>query len=272
MKRETYKGRKIKVVAGRGADWGYTRVTLNGVDMGKSMGNEEGALTSTRSYIDHADEVGVSSARYGAEWYAPGTFELCDGGHAKKTGGECGHSWCVEQRAKVAPVDAEIVEYRETALRVVGVERTVRTEMGGKIRTVKQLETAHTKAVKDSITALRVQRIEAAHAGPIAEDEALERRRWIKFHLMGRQGPLTQSETEKLESSVRYSIDDRKRHADETMEKLRKGAVPKNVPYTDLKASLRPATVRYTDPTTYLVEIEPGHYATAEVAETLALF
>lgn len=155
MKRETYKGRKIKAVAGRGADWGYTRITLNGVDMGKSLGNEDEALTSTRSYIDHADEVGVSSARYGAEWYAPGTFELCDEGHAKEIGGECGHTWCVEQRAKVAPVVEEPapVEHRETTIRVADVERVIRTEVGGKIRTVKQLEAAHTKAVKAAIVA-----------------------------------------------------------------------------------------------------------------------
>ncbi|MEU1200175.1 hypothetical protein ABZ446_28675 [Streptomyces sp. NPDC005813] len=110
MKRETYKGRKIKVVAGRGAEWGYTRVTLNGVDMGKSLGNEDEALTSTRSYIDHADEVGVSSARYGAEWYAPGSYELCEHGHVMPIGGECGHQYCVELHEEVAPVVEELAE------------------------------------------------------------------------------------------------------------------------------------------------------------------
>ncbi|MFD9442100.1 hypothetical protein [Streptomyces sp. NPDC060001] len=104
MKRETYKGRKIKVVAGRGNGFGRTRVTLNGVELGSWMGDEDKTLRSIRGSIDHADEVGVSSARYGAEWYAPGTYELCDEGHAKEIGGECGHSWCVEQRAKLAPV------------------------------------------------------------------------------------------------------------------------------------------------------------------------
>lgn len=103
MKRETYKGRKLKVVKGRGMDWGYSRVTLNSVDLGKYMGDEETALRSVRSYIDHAEEVGVSSARYGAEWYAPGTFELCDGGHAKEIGGECGHDWCIKQRQAQTP-------------------------------------------------------------------------------------------------------------------------------------------------------------------------
>ncbi|MEU1074353.1 MULTISPECIES: hypothetical protein [unclassified Streptomyces] len=110
MKTETYKGRTIKVVAGRGANWGYTRITLNGVDMGTWMQSENEALRSTRGTIDHADEVGVSSARYGAEWYAPGTYELCDEGHAKEIGGECGHSWCAERRAESAPVVEETAE------------------------------------------------------------------------------------------------------------------------------------------------------------------
>ncbi|WP_432157824.1 hypothetical protein [Streptomyces sp. bgisy153] len=108
MKRETYKGRKIKVVAGRGADFGYTRITLNGVNMGKWTQSEDEALRSTRSTIDHADEVGVSSGRYGAEWYAPGTYELCENGHAKEVDGECGHHYCAELRAESDPtVDDE---------------------------------------------------------------------------------------------------------------------------------------------------------------------
>jgi hypothetical protein len=120
MKRETYKGRKIKVVAGRGADWGYTRITLNGVDMGKWMRSEDEALQSTRSTIDFADEVGMSSGRFGAEWYAPGTYELCDEGHAKEIGGECGHDWCAKQRAEVVPVveePTEVVEIETPAQR-----------------------------------------------------------------------------------------------------------------------------------------------------------
>lgn len=103
MKRETYKGRKIKVVAGRGADHGYTRITLNGVDMGKWMQSEDEALRSTRGTIDHADETGLSSGRYGAEWFVPGSFELCDVCEGtKEIGGECGHAYCVRERAEAA--------------------------------------------------------------------------------------------------------------------------------------------------------------------------
>ena len=98
MKRETYKGRKLKVVKTRGADWGYARLTVNGVDMGRYLGDEDNALRSAKGTIDHADEVGVGSARYADHWYAPGTYELCENGHAQEIGGLCGHSYCIERR------------------------------------------------------------------------------------------------------------------------------------------------------------------------------
>ncbi len=98
MIRETYKGRKLKVVKTRGADWGYARLTVNGVDQGKYLGDEANALRSAKGTIDHADEVGVGSARYADHWYAPGTYELCDNGHAQEIGGLCGHSFCIERR------------------------------------------------------------------------------------------------------------------------------------------------------------------------------
>ncbi|MFI7096380.1 hypothetical protein [Streptomyces lydicus] len=112
MKRETYKGRTIKVVGGRGNNFGRTKVTLNGVELGSWEGNEDANLRSIRGTIDHADEVGVSNGRYNPEWYAPGTFELCTAGHAKEIGGECGHPWCVEQRAEAtaSTAPAEIVK------------------------------------------------------------------------------------------------------------------------------------------------------------------
>jgi hypothetical protein len=234
MKRETYKGRKIKVVAGRGADWGYTRVTLNGVDMGKSLGNEDGALTSTRSYIDHADEVGVSSARYGAEWYAPGTFELCDEGHAKEIGGECGHTWCVEQRAQDAPVVNEPapVEHRETTIRVAGVERVIRTEVGGKVRTVKQLEAAHAKSVKAALVEMRkagapTLRAKARAVGDGGKGE------FSKLAARWERGVFAAHGTPGVSSAP--------------FPKFRfTGEIPE-----------------------YLTEVAPGHYATAEAAEGL---
>lgn len=101
MKTETYKGRKLKVVKGRGRDFGYTRSFVNGAEQYPHQGDEDGALCSLRGTIDHADEVGVSSGRYGPHWYAPGTYELCDNGHARPLDGPCGHDYCVRQRATV---------------------------------------------------------------------------------------------------------------------------------------------------------------------------
>lgn len=166
MKRETYKGRKIKVVAGRGADWGYTRLTLNGVDMGKSLGNEEAALTSTRSYIDHADEVGVSSARYGAEWYAPGTFELCDEGHATEIGGECGHMWCVEQREETVESHVSVVEQPTPA---VEAETTVQRyeRLSGELHSLKRIHPGErTEEQREEIRALNTQLTEILSVPP----------------------------------------------------------------------------------------------------------
>jgi hypothetical protein len=46
--------------------------------------------------------------------------------------------------------------FRETTIRVAGVDRVIRTELSGKIRNVKQLEAAHTKDVKAAIIDMRI--------------------------------------------------------------------------------------------------------------------
>jgi hypothetical protein len=48
--------------------------------------------------------------------------------------------------------------YRETTIRIHGLERVIRTEQTG---TVKQLEAAHTKAVKAAVTELHAQSVPA---------------------------------------------------------------------------------------------------------------
>lgn len=112
MIRETYKGRKLKAVEGKGSEYGYTRVTIGKSYTLKYMGKAEKALASVRGTIDHADEVGAGSARYAAEWYAPGTFELCDNGHTREIGGLCRHSYCAE-RHLAAVLDAAYAEQAE---------------------------------------------------------------------------------------------------------------------------------------------------------------
>jgi hypothetical protein len=111
------------------------------------------------------------------------------------------------------------VEHRETTVRVAGVERVVRTEVGGKIRTVKQLEAAHTKAVKAAIIEMRI----AAAPDSMPHEMA---------------------------------------------ERLAKRAT--QFPACNWDAAVRPLrALRTEDPTTYLVEVEPGHWATEDAAEML---
>ncbi|MER7488694.1 hypothetical protein ABTY20_22875 [Streptomyces sp. NPDC126497] len=71
------------------------------MEQGTHLGDEDAALKWLRGTIDHADEVGVGSGRYGPHWYTPGTHEVCENGHAKPLDGPCGHSYCVGQQATV---------------------------------------------------------------------------------------------------------------------------------------------------------------------------
>ncbi|MEV4037676.1 hypothetical protein [Streptomyces umbrinus] len=161
-------------------------------------------------------------------------------------------------------------DFRETTIRIAGVERVIRTERVGKVKTVKQLEAAHLAAVKAGITAIRLQRIdEDFQTETTAEDEASERRRWHSHHSMGRQGPMREETAKTVDDMVRYSLDERRKNMREYGEKLRGKAAPRNVSYLDAMKSVKPfPKVRFTDQIPeYLVEVEPGHYATAEVAE-----
>jgi len=96
MIRETYKGRQLKVTKGR--EFGYARAAVNGVDLGHHMGDEAAALRWMKGTIDHADEAGMGAGRYGAEWYAPGTYELNEHGHVVAPGGICTCGYCEERR------------------------------------------------------------------------------------------------------------------------------------------------------------------------------
>lgn len=59
--------------------------------------------------------------------------------------------------------------YRETTIRVHGVERIIRTELAGAVKTVKQLEAAHAKAVKAAITDARQAKLDARYADLVAD-------------------------------------------------------------------------------------------------------
>lgn len=126
MKRETYKGRKLQTT--KGTDYGYSRAKINGVDLGRHLGSEDAAMAWMKGQIDFIDQEDINGDRWAAEWYAPGTFELCENDHPKVIGGECLHSYCVSLRP--APVVETIAPELPAGTRVVCGDGKTRTVTG----------------------------------------------------------------------------------------------------------------------------------------------
>ncbi len=99
MLSETYKGRKLRVRKGR--EWGTVDATVNGsyaAISGAGRGDQGKALAQLRAQIDFIDREPVNGDRWGAEWYAPGMFTLCESGHPVAINGECEHFTCKQDR------------------------------------------------------------------------------------------------------------------------------------------------------------------------------
>ena len=94
MMRETYRGRKLKVV--RGTDGGRVG-SVNGQAMPTRYGvPEQEIIAQLRRDVDLVDQDPViDGGRWGAYWYAKGTYELCENGHPRKIGGQCRHPSCL---------------------------------------------------------------------------------------------------------------------------------------------------------------------------------
>ncbi|WDM16685.1 hypothetical protein J3S85_37590 [Streptomyces lavenduligriseus] len=138
---------------------------------------------------------------------------------------------------------------RETTITVAGIERVIRTEMVGHIRTVKALETAHTKAVKAALVEMRRDALPVFQA---AADKAEEH-----------------AKTRPVDPLAMMSAKD----ARNTARRAERGTLHSHGTYNVRTARKPHPSVRYTETVPeYLVEIEPGHYATDEAAESLALF
>jgi hypothetical protein len=91
MTRETYKGRKLKVVKG---EHGGLVGSINGQPMPTEYGvTAEKIIAQFHRDIDLVDERPIDGGS-GEYMYAPGTYELCAEGHAKAIGGACRHSYC----------------------------------------------------------------------------------------------------------------------------------------------------------------------------------
>jgi hypothetical protein len=140
------------------------------------------------------------------------------------------------------------VSARETFLRIGGREVTVRTETGGKIRTVKQLEAAHTKAVKDTIAELRLRQAEECHQYT-EPDETGERDRWYRYFTNGKLGPLPRAESERCEEMIAGSVAKQRREARAAYEKARKNVRVTAHTFSDVRDLRKPhPPVKYTYP------------------------
>jgi hypothetical protein len=96
MVTETYRGRKIQ--ARKGREWGTALVTVGGEPASWPMTTDlQAAVDGVKATIDFVDrEPFVNGDRWGAHWYAPGTYEMCDAGiHPRDVGGQCRHTSCV---------------------------------------------------------------------------------------------------------------------------------------------------------------------------------
>ncbi|MFJ6636629.1 hypothetical protein ACIQMR_35475 [Streptomyces sp. NPDC091376] len=141
-------------------------------------------------------------------------------------------------------VAGETVQYRETTITVAGVAHVVRTERTG---TVKQLEAAHTKAVKATIVDARRANLPTF----IAAAEAAE--------LKAKKSPGS------------WLLKEAAKDARNIVRRAERGTCHSHT--SPWAASLKPLPkVRFTaEIPSYLVEVAPGHYATEEAAEQLTI-
>lgn len=139
-------------------------------------------------------------------------------------------------------------DFRETTIRVAGVERVIRTERVDKVRTVKQLEAAHTKAVKAVVIEMRRANLPAFK---VSADKA---------------------EVEAKKSRGSWLLAEDAKRARNIVRRAERGTLP-SYGTCDVATMKKPfPKVKFTDEVpAYLTEVEPGHYATEEVAEELTL-
>jgi len=100
MLTETYKGRRLKVKKGR--EWGTLVGTCNGTPVTWPVSRDEAAaMDGLRGQVDWIDREPVNGARWGAEWYAPGTYTMCEEDlHPVAIGGKCQHPSCAKRRGE----------------------------------------------------------------------------------------------------------------------------------------------------------------------------
>jgi hypothetical protein len=102
MTRETYKGRKLKVV--KSGDGGLIGSVNGQAEFARYGVTAQQVIEQFRRDIDLVDQDPVINGRWGAYMYAPGTYVLCENGHPKTPGGTCRHDYC---RAAAAGEEAQ---------------------------------------------------------------------------------------------------------------------------------------------------------------------
>ncbi|GGX26587.1 hypothetical protein [Streptomyces chryseus] len=146
-----------------------------------------------------------------------------------------------------------VVEHRETTIRVAGVDRVIRTERTGKVRTVAQLEAAHTKAVKAHLAELEKAGAEQRHADAIAS---------IHAGLWEDKEGFPGSGKRLYERAV---SEEEIRH----MTRKPREFTPVKTAYTDARKGWPKVPSKPAPVPSYMAEIESGHWVTPEVAESL---
>lgn len=105
MIRTTYRGREIKILKSRTPH--CVKTHIGGHIISRAwQGNEIQALDWFRRYIDRIDAnggPGHNPYETGPHWYAPGTFDTNQAGHAIAPGGACTCNACLHCPEKNIP-------------------------------------------------------------------------------------------------------------------------------------------------------------------------
>ncbi|WP_369147106.1 hypothetical protein [Streptomyces sp. R44] len=228
------------------------------------------AADTAKREAERAERDAAWSARreWLAAWYLEhyGTSDLHEaaklaGMSTVRLSGEAISAYCEMERAteaaavvqeqpaeelKPVAVDAS-TESRSTTLRVGDVERVIRTVMAGRVNTTKRLETSHTAAVKAALVEMRRANLDTYERAATAAEAVAAR--------VG-CGWMNKEEAKRARGIVR---------------RAERGTLHSHT--SPWASNLKPLPkVRFTDEIpAYLVEVESGHYATAEAAEQLAL-
>jgi hypothetical protein len=157
-------------------------------------------------------------------------------------------------KVEAAPVVDEPakVEHRETTIRVAGTERVIRTEAGGKVRNVKQLEAAHMKALKAALVAARQAKLDEQYADMVADAQK------PRDDTEGFPGSGERSRQRALTDAEIW------RHKYGTAEQLK----PVACNYVDARKGFPKVTFKPDIPE-YLVKVAPDKYATVDAAKSM---